>query len=135
MQHFGCVLLHLRVFGSKTQVRGSGVRRLFRGRPPRVGGGEELGAGGEERGTRAADWGEGLVAFPAAAEGFVDGDEIAGGGLLAYRVVVLQSIELALGVEQIEQLGEAAFVPLGRQLDGALAGGEGVVETVEAVPL
>src|SRR2546426_498939 len=55
--------------------------------------------------------------FPAAAEGFVEGDEVLGDGFFALRELVFGLIERALGVEDIEEISEALGVKFVSQLD------------------
>src|SRR5947208_16780550 len=48
--------------------------------------------------------------FPAAAEGFVEGDEVLGDRFLALHELIFGLIERALGIEDIEEISEALGV-------------------------
>ena len=70
--------------------------------------------------------------FPAAAEGFVEGDEVDGDGAVAVGELVLGGVEGAFGVEDVEEAGDAVGVAIVGELEGLLAGIDGLGEGLAA---
>ena len=66
------------------------------------------------------------IDFPAAAEGFVEGDKVGGDRLVGLDERVLGREKFTLGVEHGEKVDDASLVLLSRQLDGSPCGGHGV---------
>ena len=64
--------------------------------------------------------------FPAAAKGFVEGDEIGGNRPVALDERVLRLIEGAFGVQHVDETGQAGGIELIGQVQGFLAGLDGV---------
>ncbi len=83
---------------------------------------DEMGANGQDRGQRLADRGDILEFLPSTAEGFVDGDVFLDDPLLCDGVLILKFVELALGVEHVEEIDKAAFISATGEGDGTLAG-------------
>src|SRR5665213_4121104 len=76
----------------------------------------------DDRWFRRADRRDRLIALPAAAQRLVERGKIVRGGLLGLGIFVLQPVFLTLGIEQIEEIGEAAIIAFLRQLHRVPAG-------------
>src|SRR5580658_10681457 len=64
-----------------------------------------------------------LIVLPPTAEAFVERDQRLCGRLLGRRPLVFQRVFLALSVEHVEEIGEAAIIALGSERDRTLTGG------------
>ena len=59
-----------------------------------------------------------LIILPPSAQALVELHELFALSDLRDRVLLLQIVELTLGVDDIEKIGQAAVVSFGRQIDG-----------------
>ena len=76
-----------------------------------------------------------MVFLPAAAERFVEGDELLCRCLLGDDVLLLQVELLALGVDDVEHVCQPAIIALCGEAEGLLAGGESAIQVLQAIGL
>src|ERR1700674_2987967 len=72
--------------------------------------------GGDDGRLRSPDGGNGLIILPPAPKALVELDELFALSHLRGRVLFLQIVELTLGIDDIEKIGETPIVSAGGQI-------------------
>src|ERR1700733_648726 len=101
------------------------------GRRSRGRAGQRAPEGGDDGRLRPADRRHGLIVLPPASEALVELHELLALGYLSLRVLLLQIVELPLGIDDVQKIRQSAVVPRGRQIDGALARHHGSTQILE----
>src|SRR5882672_8145740 len=96
---------------------------------------QQLAESGDDGGLRLANRRQRLMVFPAAAQRLEEIDEVVGRRRLRDGVLFLEFEFGTLGVEDIQEVGEAAIIAFGGEGHGPLARGQGTVQLSQAVLL